>query len=159
LDTGRARRTLWAIRLILYPALAIGAVLLLVGRSSGDEPARRWLDGTTSAGGQIQVEMAGDRPVRLGVDVTMRCPRGLWTIGWWPRSLRVRDGSITATENVSHHYRYRNQAGARTITLGARIVDGRLEGRLSATEHFDDPAYGAYACESGAVTFSARPQR
>ena len=50
-------------------------------------------------------------------------------------------------------------AVARTITLGAQMVDGRLEGRLSAAEHFDDPAYGAYACESGAVTFSARPQR
>ena len=50
-------------------------------------------------------------------------------------------------------------AVARTITLGARMVDGRLEGRLSATERLDDPAYGAYACESGAVTFSARPQR
>jgi len=48
---------------------------------------------------------------------------------------------------------------ARTITLGAQMVDGRLEGRLSAAEHFDDPAYGAYACESGAVTFSARPHR
>ena len=59
----------------------------------------------------------------------------------------------------THHYRFRNQAGARTITLGARIVDGRLEGTLSATEHFDDPAYGAYACQSGALTFSARPQR
>ena len=50
-------------------------------------------------------------------------------------------------------------AVARTITLGAQMVDGRHEGRLSAAEHFDDPAYGAYACQSGALTFSARPQR
>jgi hypothetical protein len=89
LDTGRARRTLWAIRLILYPALAIGVVLLLVGRSSGGEPARRWLDGTTSAGGQIQVEMDGDRPVPTTTAsatrparARSRSARGSSTAGW-----------------------------------------------------------------------------
>jgi hypothetical protein len=148
LEQRRARRTLWAIRLVVYPVLIGGAVLLLAGRSDGQTPV--WLDGTTSQGGRAQAELVDGRVARLSIDVRMRCPSGIWAITWTTRQ------GPHVTETTTHHYRFHDQTGRRTIVLDARVADGSVEGIVTSTEHFVEPGYGPYDCASGPVSFSAR---
>jgi hypothetical protein len=150
LDSRRARRALWAFRLIFYPAAVIGAVLLLTGRSDGQPPV--WLDGTTSQGGQMQAQLVDGRVSRLSIDVRMRCPAGIWTITWSPR---IEDGRLRLRETTTHRYRFHGQTGRRTITLDAQMEDNTVAGTVTAVEHFVEARYGPYDCTSGCLTFAS----
>jgi hypothetical protein len=60
------------------------------GRCSG--ASHGWLDATTSQGGQFQMEIDGDRPLRMSVDLRMSCPAGEWRISWSPHDHSGRAG-------------------------------------------------------------------
>jgi hypothetical protein len=151
LEQRRARQALWAFRLTFYPAVIVGAVLLLASRSNGAAPV--WLDGTTSQGAHVQGQLVDGRVARLLVSVNMRCPGGNWAVSWSPRP---ENGELQLRETTGHHYRFHNQTGRRTMTLDGRLEDGALSGTVTAVEHFDEPGYGPYDCASGPITFSAR---
>ena len=68
-------------------------------------------------------------------------------------------GGLHVHETTTHHYRFHNQTGRRTIALDARLDDGTVRGTVTAVEHFDEPGYGPYVCESGPIRFAARAQR
>jgi hypothetical protein len=150
LEQRRARRIIWTVRLTFLSAAALAAVLLLAGRSSGASTV--WLDGTTSAGTHVQVRLDDGQPVRLGINLPMRCPHGTWAVSWW-----TRDG-LHVRETTTHQYRYHDQNSRRTITLDAQLEDGTVHGTVTAVEHFDEPGYGRYTCESGPIRFAARAQ-
>jgi hypothetical protein len=135
------------LRLALW-ACILGAVLLVAARSS--DASDRWLDGTTSQGGGIQAQVVDGKVALLGIDVRMHCPNGTWAISWSTRR------GLHATETTTHHYRFHDQTGRRTMTISGRLDDGTLRGTVTAVEHFVEPGYGPYDCASGAVSFSAR---
>ena len=134
--------------------MIVGAVFLIAARHN--EARHGWLDATTSQGGQFQAEMNGNEPLRLSVDVRMRCPAGTWQITWVPSGeLSVRDGRLHVTETSTHHYRFHNQTGRRTLVLDAHVGDRSVEGTVTSTEHFVQPGYGPYTCASGPIRFAA----
>jgi hypothetical protein len=134
------------LRLALWASI-LGAVFLIAARSSG--ASERWLDGTTSQGGGLQAQVVDGKVALLGIDVRMQCPNGTWAISWSTRR------GLHATETRTHHYRFHNQTGRRTITLDGRLDGDVLTGTVTAVEHFDEPGYGSYTCDSGPITFSA----
>ena len=79
-DLRRARRALWAFRLVFYPGAVIAAVLLLAGRSEGETAT--FLDGTTSQRAPVELRLEGDTPTSFGTRAKLRCPGGGWWISW-----------------------------------------------------------------------------
>jgi hypothetical protein len=155
LELRRARRALWAFRLVFYPSAVLVAVLALASRSDGD--VHTWLDGTTSQGMSFELRIDGDgRPVGVGTAFKTQCPGGIYTVRWWPRGpFRLDDGALRIRETTTHQYDFYDQTSRRIVTLDARVDDGAVRGTATVVEHFDGPYWGRYLCESGPVTFSA----
>jgi hypothetical protein len=149
----RARRFIWAFRLLFYAGAILAAVLLLSGLGRADGPA--FLTGTTAAGGSVTVRLDDGEPTRLFMDLSVRCPaRDSWFM-WSRAGLPLRDGEMNFTDVTDHRYHYHQQTSRRTVTVDARLDDGRLSGTVTAAEHVDGPTWGAYDCVSDSVAFSA----
>jgi hypothetical protein len=103
--------------------------------------------------GEVQAELADGRVARLSIDVRMHCPSGTWAITWTTRR------GLHVTETTTHHYRFHDQSGRRTIVLDARMADDSVEGTVTSVERFVEPGYGPYACDSGPIRFTAAAQR
>jgi hypothetical protein len=157
----RARRALWAFRLIFYPGAAVFALMLLPLALHGG--ARRdaiWLNGTTSQSEYFQLRIDPDRqPGRLTTVFEMKCGGTPYTVhktAWWPYGpFLLHDGTLTIREKRTH--RYQGRTWHRTVNLHARVTDSSVRGTMDFVEQLVDPGeYGPYyACESGPVTFSA----
>jgi hypothetical protein len=151
LDIRRARRILWAFRLIFYSGAAVIAVLLLTGGKDPDLP----LKGETSQGHTFVMGIDGDRPLWFETAITETCPSGrTYTHAWSSaEQLSVRDGFL-AVKAVGPVKWSGGESGTRTMYLSAHVDHDGATGTLWMTD-----TLGAYACESGDVTFSAGPQR
>jgi hypothetical protein len=151
LDHRRARRTLWAIRLIFYPGAAVIAFLLLTG---GKDPALP-LVGETRQGHAFVMGIDGDRPLWFETAVTETCPDGRTIEYPWSSSsqLILRDGVVQA-ETASPVQWSGGRYGTRSMYLMARVDDDGATGTLWMTDTLGD-----ITCESRPVRFSARPQR
>jgi hypothetical protein len=149
----RARRFIWAFRLIFYPGAILAAVLLLSGLGRAHGPA--FLTGITDQGGSVTVRLDDGEPTRLFMDLSVQCPARDWWFMWSRAGLPMRDGAMTFTDVAEHRYHYHQQTSRRTVKVDARLDDGRLWGSVTAAEHFDGPYWGAYDCFSDAVSFSA----
>jgi hypothetical protein len=77
-----------------------------------------------------------------------RARRALW-------AFRLTFYPATIVVALLHHYRSRDQTGRRTITLDAQMEDNTVAGTVTAVEHFVEPGYGRYTCESGPIRFAA----
>jgi hypothetical protein len=122
LDVRRARRTIWTIRLIFYPAAVIGAVLLLAGR--GHAESSKWLTGTTSQGTEFALRLDDGKPGRLTMAFKTHCPGGEWTMKWWPYGpFHLEDNRLRIRETTTHRYTYHDQTSRRVVTFDARVRD------------------------------------
>jgi hypothetical protein len=146
-------RPLWIVRLILYPALAGLAALLLMG--GGDDDGPTYLEGWTSQDRRFTMELDDGRPVHLGTMLVQSCNGGEpWPARWWSFDGRTAhfqfdDGRLVVREKLRREYDD-GQVGERHYSLEARIADGRVTGTMRLIEHL-----GSYVCESGVVTFAA----
>jgi hypothetical protein len=153
-DIRRARRALWAFRLIFYPGAVLVAVLLLTGRSEGEV---RVFEGKTSQGLDFGLRIdKNEQPGRIATAFRTRCPGGPWVIVWVPYGpFHLEDGVLKLRRTTTHRYTYGGQTSRRVVTFEAHIDGGRVRGTATAVEEFDGPVWGRYLCESGAVSFSA----
>jgi uncharacterized protein YndB with AHSA1/START domain len=146
-------RPLWIVRLILYPALAGLALLLLTG---GGEDGPTYLEGRTSQDRLFTMEFEDGRPTHFGTYIRHSCEVGEgWQVRWWSfdgktARFRFADGRLVVREKLTRDYGD-GWVGERSYSLEARVEDGRVTGTLRVVEDL-----GTYVCESGDVTFSAR---
>ena len=155
MELRRARRALWAFRLIFYPGAVLVAVLLLTGRSEGEV---RVLKGKTSQGLDFALRIdENGQPGRIATAFRTQCPAGPWVMTWVPYGpFHLKDGVLKMHEVTTHRYAYHQQTSRRVVTFDARVDDGKVHGTASAVEEFDGPDWGRYSCASGTVSFSAR---
>jgi hypothetical protein len=152
IDARRARRVVWAFRLLAYGGAAIAAALLLTG--GGDE-GTTFLDGRTSQDEPFTMELEDGRPTHLGVALLHSCG---WRVRWWSfdgKTTRFRfdDGRLVVRERITRDYG-NGEVGERNYSLEARIADGRVTGTMRVVENVT-AGRGTYVCESGDVSFSA----
>jgi hypothetical protein len=142
----RARRFVWAFRLIFYPGAALVAFLVL-SRSSGPEGLAR---GTTQQGYEFVMQFDGDRPLWFETSITERCPAGQEATQHWASTqrLEVRDGVLDVETTAATTWS--TGTGEVTMRLRARVDDGAVTGTLWVSDRFGD-----YVCEAGPVTVSA----
>ena len=148
---------LWKLRAIVYGAAAAVIALVLIGLGGEDEPA--FVDGRTSQGRGITVQLEDGRPTTVGMGLEGDCGDGSRAfVRWWsfdgrnPR-FRFSDGQLEVRETVSRTYAY-GWRGEREFSLVARLSDDRVRGTVSYTEHVRR-AGESYDCVSGDVSFSA----
>ena len=143
----RARRVIWAFRLIFYPGAAIVAFLVLTGGRSGPEGLR---GGKTQQGFEFVMEFDGDRPIWFETSITEQCPSGHEATQHWAstQGLEVRDG-VLDVEKVEPS-RWSTGTGTVTMRLRARVDEDGVTGTLWVRDQIRD-----YVCEAGPVTFSA----
>jgi hypothetical protein len=141
----RARRFIWAFRLIFYGGAAIIALLLLTGGSDANEP----LIGKTGQGREFAMQFDGDRPMWFETSIRGRCPRGDGAMHHWASTqrLEVRDGVIWA--ETTKPSRWSTGTGELTMRLRARVDDDAVTGTLWLTNRI-----GSYVC-AGETDFSA----
>jgi hypothetical protein len=150
-----AKRAIWVVRAILYPSLALAAVLLFAHRGGEDAVAgTATVYGTTSQGFDFNASFRDGRMFRLHTHVRSNCPDAQTSYTWLAGGTRTRfetDGDevhVRATTpwnnewSVTHHLR-----------LDARKHGDRLSGTMSAVVDVTVPFRGT--CRSGPVTFSA----
>jgi hypothetical protein len=162
----RARRVLWAVRLLFYSGAALTAFLLLTGGGeAGDE--RTWLTGRTDQGEAVRVWVRDGEPMQVRTTLVGTCPDGSeWTHTWqfgsltYPHPLK-REGDVYVgrqTYEESYESEYGPFTGRSELTLRAHVDDGEVTGRLwlVQTNWYDDRPARRYPCKSGAVDFSAQ---
>jgi hypothetical protein len=150
---------LWKLRAIVYGCLAIVIALVLIGGGGEEEELPVFLDGATSQGRAVTMELEDGRPTSLGMSLDGACRDGSkWFVRWWSfdgRTARFRfdDGRLVVREQVTREYD-NGYAGERNYTLEARIADGRVTGTVRGIENVTGPGE-RYVCESPEVTFAA----
>lgn len=156
----RARRALWAFRVIFYGGAVVFALVFLPalvnGRSHGHVTTQTWLVATTSQNEPFELRIdAGGQPGRVATNVRLKCDDGRpYRLAWWPYGpFRLKGDTLSISETKTHTYK--GYTWHRTVTLRARVTDDSVSGTIAAVERLDDPSYGPYACESGPVQFSA----
>jgi hypothetical protein len=148
LDERRARRALWAFRLIFYPAAALCAWLLLAGNSDAKGP----LIGRTQQGHEFVIQLDGDRPLWFETAITETCGSGHEFTRTWATSQPFHArGGVLEFEDTSRSRWSNGQYGTRSVRLRARVDHDGVTGTLWLTDRL-----GPYDCASGAVSFSAR---
>jgi hypothetical protein len=152
----RARRFLWAFRLIFYPGAAIIAILLLAGRSAGAENWKE-LRGHTGQGRVFTVFVDEDnRPQQIVTQIAARCPNnGWWYMLNWHAVSRTRIAFDEDTGKLAASYEFRGrwsngeEANA-DAHLRGQVQDDTVTGTLWLADR-----RGSYFCASGVVSFSA----
>jgi hypothetical protein len=159
----RARRVIWAFRVVFYPGAALAAVLLFASRGDG-EPAR-WLTGKTDQGRPIGLAVRDGRPTFLNTFIVGDCPwEERWALDWSrgpgaPVPWRFEDGTLTIRQRTDHRYE-RDWTGERSLTMKANVDDDEASGQMSLVEELRDPTTGRYyVCHSGPVRFTVRRER
>jgi hypothetical protein len=154
----RARRAVWAFRLIFYPGALLVAIALIAARGANADH-RALLTGRTSQGEDVTIRIDRDgQPGRVRMAFWIRCPGDWDWLPWMPYGPFHLDGDgrLRIRNSGSRWYRNRGgQTGRHTVTFDARIDDDEVHGTASAVVHFDTPGWGEYDCRSGPVTFSA----
>jgi hypothetical protein len=154
----RARRVLWAFRIVFYGGAFLAAPALLGLGGEAESPS--FVDGSTSQGQALTMRFEDGRPIGIGTHVSATCRPPLeWGARWWTtdgRSARFRfaDGRLTVRQKVEHDYRD-GWIGDRSFTLEARVDGERVRGAVRYVETIRYGAYPPYVCESGDVTFFA----
>jgi hypothetical protein len=146
----RARRFLWAFRLIFYPGAVITALLLLTGGRAGDSLPDGLLTGRTEDGSEFVLQYSGDRPLWFETWIKARCADGHEYAQRLASSqpIRVRGDAIQLTETQVS--RWTHGTGRLNMRLRAHVDGDAVTGTLDMTEW-----NGPYVCEAGPVTFSA----
>jgi hypothetical protein len=136
----RARRFIWAVRLIFYPGAAIVAFLVLTSGGSGPKGLRI---GSTQQGHEFVMQFDGDRPIWFETSITEQCPSGRGATQYWASTqrLEVRDG-VLDVEKVEPS-RWSTGTGTVTMRLRARVDDDAVTGTVRVTDQF-----GRYVCEA-----------
>jgi hypothetical protein len=150
-----ARRAIWVLRAILYPSLALAAVLLLAHRGGDDAVAGPvTMYGKTSQGFDFNASFRDGRIFRLHTHVRSDCPDARTSYTWrvddphaffdiHGDAVRLRSTATWKnTWSVMHHLR-----------LDAHRLGDGLTGTMSAVVDVYAPFSGT--CRSGSVTFSA----
>jgi hypothetical protein len=148
-DLRRARRALWAFRLIFYPGAVIVALLLLSARSTAGEEQPRAGTGETSQRRPIALQVRDGHVTRFITQIEATCPDGrsykyAWTADY-----------IGAGGHVRERFGRRWNDGVVAdvnLTMRARVDHGVVTGTLRMLEKRPD----VYDCDSGVVSFSAR---
>jgi hypothetical protein len=152
----RARRLVWAFRLIFYPCAALIALAALAGRSDGVTPET--FRGATDAGRPVTLYFAYGQPEAFSTSVGVTCPRSTYVQPVYARepdtTLLLRDGRLTAEHQWAHRYG-NSWVGLGTTTLTARVDGDSATGTVQAVQRLSGPTR-SYECDSGVVSFSAR---
>jgi hypothetical protein len=156
----RARRVVWAFRLIFYPFAALLALALLFGRSEADTSAQT-LRGRTQAGRAVTLYLVDGRPASFYASAIVTCPKDRYVQRFIARepaiTLVFHDRTLTASEAWTYDYR-NGWIGHGETRLRAQVEDDRATGTVTMVQRISGPG-APYTCESGPVTFSASAQR
>src|SRR6185436_10576295 len=124
----RARKVIWAFRLIFYSGAAIAAFLLLSGPS---EPGPSVLTGTTDQGRGIVITLNGDVPDRLTTTLVGRCDNGG---AEYTRSLQTAplttDGDTFEVNETSPQRWPNGNTGTATLTIRGRLDGDTAHGTV-----------------------------
>jgi hypothetical protein len=152
----RAKRAVWAFRLIFYPGAAIIALLLLTSRGAAADPPVP-LVGHTGQGEKLTFMLDDDhRPDVFYTRLTATCPDTGWQYTLlWHRVDGDRIAFDKDTGKMSAVYTFQGRwsdgvpanAEAR---MNGHLDDDRVTGTLRFIDHRD-----GFECDSGAVSFSA----
>lgn len=151
----RARRWIWAFRLIFYPGAAIIAILLLT--ASGGSKASPPLEGRTGQGETFRIWFNDDdRPAQFLTRINTRCPdTGWWYHLDWHRIDATRISFDEDTGAVSAAYEWQGRWSDTVPAnleahLEGRVDDDQVTGTLRLVDHRP-----GMTCDSGVVSFSA----
>jgi hypothetical protein len=154
----RARRLLWAFRIVFYGGAFLAAPALL--GLGGEAKPPSLVDGSTSQGAGFTMEFEHGRPVSVDMGVSATCRPPLeWHVRWWSYAgktarFRFDDGVLRVRDQLLRDYRD-GWTGERNFTLEARVDDGRVSGTMRFVEKLSYGGRWDYVCESGDVTFFA----
>jgi hypothetical protein len=144
----RARIVLWTFRLTFYPCAVLVALVLIAARSTpaGGEP--RAVNGDTSQGRTISLQIRDGRVTRFITQIDENCPQDrsypyAWTADY------IGPGGVR--ELFSRRWSD-GVLGEVDLTMRARVEHGVVTGTLRMVEKRSDD----YDCDSGEVTFTAR---
>jgi hypothetical protein len=153
----RARRFIWAFRLIFYPGAAIIAILLLAGRSGADTEHLKVLQGRTSQGETFTLWIDDDhRPRQFYTSIRATCPDGGRYVFDWHRvdADRIAFDEHTGTIDAAWMGRGTWSNGvprdAYARLQGHLLDDDTVRGTLRLLDH-----RRGYDCDSGPVTLAA----
>jgi hypothetical protein len=136
----RARKVIWAFRLIFYPGAAIAAAALLAAGPSNAEPPV--LHGTTGQGRAVSLTLHGDDPDRLAITVVMRCvSSGDEYATRVNRVLTPHDDTFEA-RGVWDQRWSNGRVGTATVRIRGRLDGDTARGTVSLVQQLDD-----YVCE------------
>jgi hypothetical protein len=152
----RARRFLWAFRLIFYPGAALVAFLLLTGSGNGDGEDLTALNGRTARGAEFLLWTHDGEPRQFHTKITAVCPDGSeYTLDWLRMdSDRISFDKRSGTVDAAWMWRgtWSNGVPADAYArLRGRLDGGAVRGTLRLIDH-----RAGYDCDSAAVSFSAR---
>jgi hypothetical protein len=152
----RARRALWAFRLLFYPGAALVAVILLAAR--GEAGTGVMLEGRTEQGEAVKLQLYDREPATFETTLAGRCTDGepwtaTWHFGRWERR-----GEASYRRHELDEKPYEGFVGRTELSVEVR-VDGDDEARGRAwfvqTNWRPGDARRTY-CGSGPVDFSVR---
>jgi hypothetical protein len=154
----RARRVLWAFRMLFYGGAALAALLLLTAGGNDERPA--FAEGRTSQGQVFTMQLDDGRPASLGTHFSATCNPTLdWHARWWSFDGKTArfdfdDGVLCVREKLTRDYRD-GWIGDRDYRLEARVDDEGVSGTMRYVETLRYGNRAGYVCESGDVSFSA----
>ena len=141
----RARRFIWAVRLIFYPGAAILAVALLAGPS---EAGPSLLEGTTDQDRGVTLTLNGDLADRVTLTVLTRCPDGEeYPTLVQTRTLTMRGDTFEGRKSWDQKWTG-GSLGTSTLQVRGRLESGTARGTASLVHRLGD-----YVCE-GETDFS-----
>ena len=145
----RARRVVWAFRLIFYPTALILLLGLLAARSARSGPETRTLEGRTDQGRAFTLTLVDDQPTRITTTVLSHCLSGQKSSYTWDTGHFTLRGHTLAAEEVRPQRWSNGSTGTATMRLYGQLDGDAVRGSMTLRQQLRD-----YVCV-GTAGFSA----